>query len=196
MASAFVLSRTRTVAVAVVVALVAVVAWQLTAARPLNTSGAAVGTVHITMTVKGHKQGNFKGDIITGKDASNLINVAAYQYSVESPRDLATGQASGKRQHKPVMITHELGNSSPQFFAAVVTNETLDKVTINFNKVGANGKEVNFYTVTLTNASISEFNQRSSGSTVVEDISFTFQKIEQTNNITKESVSDDWESAA
>ena len=33
-------------------------------------------------------------------------------YSVRSPRDSATGQASGKRMHKPFTITKELGASS------------------------------------------------------------------------------------
>jgi hypothetical protein len=33
------------------------------------------------------------------------------EYDVRSPRDLATGQASGKRMHKPMFITMELGRS-------------------------------------------------------------------------------------
>src|SRR5262249_34546565 len=137
------------------------------------------------------KQGDFKGDIITGR-AGNLINVVAYQYSVASPRDPASGLPTGRRQHRPVVVTHELGSSSPQFFAAAVTNEALDKVVINFFKAQANGKEVNFYRVTLTAASISEFKQYSPGPTVLEDVSMTFQKIEQEDLLAKTSASDDW----
>ena len=34
-------------------------------------------------------------------------------YTVKSPRDAASGQASGKRMHKPVTITKEWGPSTP-----------------------------------------------------------------------------------
>ncbi len=197
MTSAFVLPRTRVLAVAVAAALLALVASQLVAQHPAGNAGAAsAGTVHISMTVHGKKQGNFKGDNLTGKAASNLINVFAYQYSVTSPRDVAIGLPTGKRQHHPLVITHELGASSPQFFTAVVNNELLDKVVINFFRTQANGKEVNFYRVTLTNALASEFKQYSSGSTVLEDISFTFQKIEQQDLTAGTDAIDDWESVA
>jgi hypothetical protein len=36
-------------------------------------------------------------------------------YNVKSPRDLATGQSSGKRTHKPVTFVKEWGPSTPQF---------------------------------------------------------------------------------
>ena len=197
MTSAFVRPRTRVLAVAVAAALLALVASQLIAQHPAGNAGAAsVGTVSISMTVHGKRQGNFKGDNPTSKGTQGVIIVVGYQYSVTSPRDLATGQASGKRQHHPVVITHELGASSPQFFAAIVTNEVLDKVVINFFRAQANGKEVNFYTVTLTNATISEFKQNSSGNTVLEDISFTFQKIEQQDKLAGTTAIDDWEQVA
>ena len=148
------------------------------------------------MTVKGQKQGFFTGDNPAAKGGANLINVSGYQYSVTSPRDPASGPPTGKRQHKPVVITHELGASSPQFFGATVNNENLVTVVINFFKTQANGKEVNFYRVTLTNATISELKQYSSGNTVLEDISFTFQKIEQADLVAGTSAQDDWESVA
>ncbi len=197
MTSAFVLPRTRVLAVAVAAALLALAASQLVAQHPAGNAGAAsAGTVHISMTVHGKHQGNFKGDNLNGRAGSDLINVFSYQYSVTSPRDPASGQASGKRQHHPVVITHELGASSPQFFGAVVTNEILDTVVINFFRAQANGKEVNFYRITLTNATVSEFKQYSSGPTVLEDISFAFQKIEQQDLLAAITAIDDWSSAA
>jgi hypothetical protein len=35
------------------------------------------------------------------------------EYTLVSPRDLATGQASGKRMHKPISITMEYGRGVP-----------------------------------------------------------------------------------
>ncbi len=43
------------------------------------------------------------------------VSRAAYQ--LVSPRDLATGQSSGKRTHKPSVMTKEWGPASPQLSA-------------------------------------------------------------------------------
>ena len=40
---------------------------------------------------------------------------SAVYYTVKSPRDVATGQSSGKRMHKPFVITKELDKSTPMF---------------------------------------------------------------------------------
>ena len=48
-------------------------------------------------------------------DGTGSVSSAAYE--VISPRDLATGQASGKRMHKPMVITKEWGAASPQLSA-------------------------------------------------------------------------------
>ncbi len=40
---------------------------------------------------------------------------SAVYYTVKSPRDRATGQASGKRMHKPFIIIKEWGPSTPMF---------------------------------------------------------------------------------
>lgn len=186
-----VLSRTRVLAVAIAAALLALVASQTFAERPAARAGAATaGVVHITMTAKGIKTGDFKGD----STGSKLITVVGYQSEVISPRDPASGLPTGQRVHKPIVITKEVGASSPQFFNAVATNETLSKVVITFSRSqGEDGKQVTFYIVTLTNASVSDFKQYTSGSSFLEDVSFTFQKIQVEDPISKTSASDDFE---
>jgi len=51
------------------------------------------------------------GDV-TGDGKADLS--ATSNSDVKSPRDLATGQASGKRQHQPVTTTKEVTPASPQ----------------------------------------------------------------------------------
>jgi hypothetical protein len=41
-------------------------------------------------------------------------DIEAAEYSVKSPRDAASGQASGKRTHKPVTFVKEWGPTTPQ----------------------------------------------------------------------------------
>lgn len=180
MTSRFAFPRTRALAVAVAAALLALVAWQLTAARPVNTSGATAGVVHITMTVT-ELDGKtmFKGDD-GGK--AGIITVLAYSFGLQNSTTIgsATGGAgAGKAVNKPVTITHLMGGSSPEFLAAAASGQRLKSVVISFFRTDRTGKEVTFYRVTLTNAFVSDVAQRSSGDTVLEDVSFVFEKIEQ-----------------
>jgi type VI secretion system secreted protein Hcp len=62
--------------------------------------------------IQGTKQGAFKG----GSPDPKWIGwseVYGYDFLVQSPRDPATGQASGKRQHQPVKIIKRWDGSSP-----------------------------------------------------------------------------------
>jgi len=95
------------------------------------------------MTVTGQAQGAFKGDdFATGKNATGVIDVLGYSEEIVSPRDAATGQATGKRTWKPIVVTHLLGGSSPEFLAAAATNENITKAVISFFHTNSRGQEV------------------------------------------------------
>ena len=65
-------------------------------------------------------------------DGAGSVSSAAYE--VTSPRDIATGQASGKRMHKPFVITKEWGAASPQLSAM---KPTYDVKTMKGTRVAA-----------------------------------------------------------
>ena len=150
------------------------------------------------ISIKGTKQGQFKAEI--GKDATD-IPIFGFSYGVTSPRDPASGLATGKRQHKPVTIYKEWGVCSVQIFAALVTNETLTPVIIREVRTGPDGKEATYMEIRLTNAAISGLQvdpQRLDDAPVwtdheIEQVSFTFEKIEIENLLSKSSASDDWD---
>ncbi len=145
-----VVSHARLLAVAAAALLVAGLAWQ--AANPPNRAHhaqAATG-VQIQMVVTGQKQGVFKGDDNSSSRTKGLQTVLAYQFELVAPRDNASGQASGKRQFKPVVVTHRLGGSSPQFLAAAATNENLTSMLIEFVETDQRGEAFVFYTVPST----------------------------------------------
>lgn len=54
---------------------------------------------------------------------------SALSHSVKSPRDAASGLATGKRMHKPMTITKQLDKSSPKLFTLVIP-ESGSSVTI------------------------------------------------------------------
>jgi type VI secretion system secreted protein Hcp len=145
----------------------------------------ARGGAGLSMTIEGTKQGVFPG----GKGGS--ITGLRFSYLVKSPRDAASGQPSGKRQHSPVVFTKVVGPASPQIFQALTSNETLKSVTINLP-----GAEGSGYTVKLTNASVSELKQYTElpngQGPVLEDVSFTFQRIEVQDLGSRSVAVDDW----
>lgn len=102
------------------------------------------------------------------------------------------GQASGKRQHGPIVVTKMVGTASPQIFQACTTNEVLKSVVVNL----PGGEEGSGYTIKLSNATVSEVKQYTEvlngQAMVLEDVSFTFQKIEVQDPGTKTMATDDW----
>ena len=73
------------------------------------------------LQLKGEKQGDIKGSV-TQKGRAGKIMVIAFNHEVQSPRDAGTGQATGKRIHKPFVITKEIDKSSPLLYAALTNN--------------------------------------------------------------------------
>jgi type VI secretion system secreted protein Hcp len=76
------------------------------------------------LTLTGQKQGDIHGSV-SQKGREGKTMVIAVSREIASPRDTNSGQASGKRQHKPFVITKELDKSTPLLFNALVTNEIM-----------------------------------------------------------------------
>jgi len=137
-------------------------------------------------TVRGGKQGKIEG--------------IKFLYQLSSPRDVATGQATGRRQHSPITFTKEWDAASPQLVQAAVTHEVLRSVTFEFVKTNPNGKEIIYETITLTNATVAAIKRYIATPTgseqpdprALEDVSLTFQKIEIKNTVAGTASMDTW----
>jgi type VI secretion system secreted protein Hcp len=151
------------------------------------------------VTVEGTKQGYFAGEGLRGSELGK-IEAIALRYEVTSPRDGASGLATGKRQHSPVTITKEWGRSSPQLFQALATNEVLKSVLLEFVRVGNDGAEEVYQTMKLTNATVSRLARyitpagvsAGEASRALEDVAFNFEKIEITDLVSRTVAVDDW----
>ena len=143
------------------------------------------------LRLKGQKQGDIKGSV-TQKGRADSIMVIAVSHDIVSPRDPASGLPTGKRQHKPFVVTKELDMSSPLLLNALVNNENITNWELQFwtpqvgGAIGGGGTEVQHYTVKLTNANIASISFRMLNNknpelmryTEYEEIAFTYQKIE------------------
>ena len=159
------------------------------------------------LSLKGQKAGQIKGSVVQ-KGREGTIKVSAFTHEIVSPRDTASGMATGKRIHKPFVITKELDKSTPILYSALVNNETLTQFELKCFSAGnlgsvatGSGVESNHYTIKLTNASIASIKSVMSNTNItdlaklpiMEEITFTYKKIEWTwidGGITAQ---DDWE---
>ena len=141
------------------------------------------------LIAKAQKQGQIKGSV-TQKGKEGWIGVYGFHHEIVSPRDASSGLATGKRQHKPLTITKEIDKSTPLLYQAFVNNENFSEVTLRFftSDSKGTGKEIQNYTIKLTNATISIIVNDMDNNNIVENaklpmlemISFTYQKIEWT----------------
>jgi type VI secretion system secreted protein Hcp len=157
------------------------------------------------LKLKGQKQGDINGSV-TQKGREKMIMVIAVSHEIVSPRDAASGQATGKRVHKPFVITKEIDKSTPLLAKALVTNEVLSSFALDFwrpsvgGSTGA-GAETNFYKVQLTNARIASIAMHMDNNThpdlqkyaPYEEIAFTYEKITWTFVDGGITAMDDWE---
>jgi type VI secretion system secreted protein Hcp len=148
----------------------------------------------------GETQGEIKGSV-TQKGREDTIRVIAVSHEVVSPRDAASGLPTGKRQHKPFVITKEVDISSPLLYSALVNNENIPEWKLEYWQPSVTGKEMQHYTVELINASIAGIRHEMLNNKYPENtqhkerehVSFCYQKIIWTwmeGGITAE---DDWE---
>lgn len=105
------------------------------------------------------------------------------EYQVVSPRDVATGQAAGKRVHYPVEVAGKVDKASPLLFMASTENKILKKVDISCwsaANASSSAKEgdTEFYTLKLEDARVSRFKHFTyEDGTFFFIAAFTFQKI-------------------
>jgi type VI secretion system secreted protein Hcp len=83
------------------------------------------------MTLRGQRQGDIKGGV-TQKGREGSIALIDVGYEIETPFDAALGGLTGRRKHSPLVIRKAIDEASPKLFEALVTNETLTSVKIEF----------------------------------------------------------------
>jgi type VI secretion system secreted protein Hcp len=151
------------------------------------------------LRIKGSKQGVIQGSV-TQKGREGWIMVIGASHSLESPRDASSGLPTGTRVHEPFVIIKELDRSTPLLYSMLVNGETIVEWELQFWQPGPTGKEVNHYSVKLTDASIANIDFTMPNNkepnlverAEYEEISFTYQKIQWIWNEGGITSSDDW----
>ena len=136
------------------------------------------------LTLKGNRQGNIPGSV-TQKGKEGQIQVVAYDWSITSPIDPATGQATGKIQVQPLKIVKPVDKSTPKLLTALVQGEVLNTFTLNFWRAPSTGAQQIYYTVKLVSAKIVSIHQISLDNRVSphiplsEEVTFVAQSVQE-----------------
>ena len=162
---------------------------------PKPSGAGSDSTVTIYLTATGQVQGAIRGSV-TKKGFEDTIEVLGVSHEVLSPRDAASGLPTGRRQHKPIVVTKPVDKATPLLASALTTNENLTSVKLAFLRLDRGSrKEVQYYTIELVNASIAgiEMERPADGTHEPrEHVSFTYQKVLWTWQDGGVTAEDDW----
>jgi type VI secretion system secreted protein Hcp len=160
------------------------------------------------LSIEGTTQGPITQGAFTAESVGNIyqeghedeVLVEAFEHNITLPRDPQSGQPSGQRVHRPVIITKVFDKSSPLLYNALTSGEVLTTVAIKWYRTSMEGKQEHYFTTTLTDALIVDIeavmpNCQDPGLshfTHLEKISFAYRAIEWTHEVAGTSGSDDW----
>ena len=145
------------------------------------------------LTLRGQKQGDIKGGA-TEKGREGSIPLISVAYDVETPLDPASGLPTGKRVHKPIRVVKVIDQATPKLLQALVTNEVLTSVRIEFWRPVPEAVSP-YFIIVLTNALLAGIALAPSGEDVsneYEQVQFTYQKITWSYPETGDTAEDDW----
>ncbi|HEX8541291.1 MAG TPA: Hcp family type VI secretion system effector [Pseudomonas sp.] len=160
------------------------------------------------LTITAEKQGLITKGTFTSDSVGNIyqeghedeILVQAFDHQIIIPRDPQSGQPTGQRVHKPLMITKVFDKSSPLIFNALTAGERLTECELKWYRTSAEGNQQHYFTIKLEDAIIVDVTSRmpncqdpnQSHFTHLEDVYFTYRKITWTHEVSGTSGSDDW----
>lgn len=125
------------------------------------------------------KIGDIKGEATASPSKGEQIDVLSWSWG-ETSAAPSTGLATGKRMHKPFVITKQLDKSSPMLQQAAANGTIFDHVDLVLAKPGAGRQEYMKYE--LKNVMISSYQTggSSGGQVPTETISLNYEEIKQT----------------
>lgn len=161
----------------------------------LSTLATSAAAESIYAFVKGAKQGVLRGEV-TYKGHEGSTKVTKLTHTIDVPMDPVSGLPTGRRIHRPFTLTHSLGAMAVQLLAAESMNENLPEVIVQIWDTDPSGREVLATNIKLTNAIIASISTKAAPQgnalEVVQEVSFTYQKIEVTDVRSNITMGDDF----
>ncbi|MGE8068400.1 Hcp family type VI secretion system effector [Pseudomonas sp. NPDC089569] len=160
------------------------------------------------MSVTGKDSGLMTKDAFTAESVGNTfqeghedeVMIQAFSHEVTIPTDPQSGQATGLRVHKPIVITKVFDKASPLLLAALCSGEDITLVEIKWYRTSANGTQEHYYTTKLEGAKIVHIKDymhncqdpATAHFTHLQDVHFSYRQITWNHVTASTSGSDDW----
>jgi type VI secretion system secreted protein Hcp len=153
------------------------------------------------LRLTGKAQGEIRGGV-TQKGREGSIMVISLWHEIVSPRDPVSHRPTGKRHHKPLIITKETDRATPLLYSVLAHNEIVTSWKLQLWRASPTGAEQQHYTIELFNANVSSIQFRMPNNkhphlmrfSEYEEVAFTYQKIIWTWTDGGITADDDWES--
>lgn len=92
------------------------------------------------------------------KDREGSIEILAFSHGLLVPTDNNTGRIIGTRLHSPLTFEKEFDSSSPYFYKAAATGQTLKSAEFKWYKINDAGQEVEYFNMLLENVRVVSVN--------------------------------------
>lgn len=151
----------------------------------------AFGALNAYLKIEGTTTKSFNPEVPSG-----VLRVKADSAGIISPRDAASGLPTGKRQHKPFVITKELDKSTPLLTKALANNEALREMTLTFFQAMGDGsvrltRQAKFTGVKIMSVKRSPANPSGKDTMEYVELHIGYQKVEWTV-INRSQGANDW----
>ena len=132
------------------------------------------------LSVKGAAHGQINGESQDDSKHKGEIEVLGWSWGMEGKPSMAGGGASGKATIRELKITKRVDKASTALMQALRTNELITKAVLTLRKTGKTPLE--YLKITIEQGRVVSFDVEAGdvggGSTLLERVSFSFNKIE------------------
>ncbi len=155
---------------------------------------------NLWVTKAGKATGNFDGPC-EQESRANSCTVFSVTHEVSLPTEGTMGGLStGRRKHMPVVVTKEIDCTSPAFLQAMAHNEQIEELELKFYRNTDTGDEEHYYTIRIMGVRVGgvkvnvpmTLDPLNSVYRHMEEISFMYESIEWTYELTGYMTADDW----
>jgi len=128
--------------------------------------------------VKGAKHGQINGEAQDDKHKGE-IEVLSWSWGMQGKASLGGGTASGKATMRELRIVKNVDKASTALMSALRTNEVIKEGILTLRKTGTS--KIEYFKITIQDGRVLsldvEAGDESGGSTLLERVSFSFNKI-------------------
>jgi type VI secretion system secreted protein Hcp len=110
-------------------------------------------TAHLFLKVNGEDVKGESSQVSEGRDGS--MELTYFESEVMTAREVQTGQATGRRQHKPLLIRKPVDKSSPLIAKALTKNSKVEgEIKFYRPNPAGDGTTQHFFTVKISNGRV------------------------------------------